>query len=160
MLNFSILNSKKVVKHHLNHQFLFLALELTIMHCLSWPLILVEMLVNGSRETCRETSLAGGFQELKLLMIPFPNSRQKYLVDISHSFQAPKNMRYTGLKIMASQRTMSVLIADLTGQTLILPVILTGHFWIRTFYYQYSCRLMLYNAVLISFSLAFFAALH
>lgn len=55
----------------------FLAFELTIMHCLSWPLILVEMLLNGSREKCRETSLAGGSQELKLLMIPFPNSRQR-----------------------------------------------------------------------------------
>ena len=29
----------------------------------------------------------------------------------------------TGLKIMAGQRTMSGLIVDLTGQTLILPVI-------------------------------------
>ena len=55
----------------------------------------------------------------------------------------------TGLKIRAGQRTyihtytlfmleiyrvavelMSGLIADLTSQTLILPVILTGHFWI------------------------------
>ena len=61
---------------------------------------------------------------------------------------------------MAGQRTMSSLIADLTGQTLILPVILTGHFWIRTFYFPYSCRLMVYNAVMISFSLAFLAALH
>ena len=66
----------------------------------------------------------------------------------------------TGLKITAGQWTMSGLIVDLTGQTLIFPVILTGHFWIRTFYFPYSCRLMLYNAVLISFSLAFFAALH
>ena len=50
----------------------------------------------------------------------------------------------SGLKITADQRTMSGLIADLTGQTLvlpviltgqtlILPVILTGHFWIQTF---------------------------
>ena len=50
----------------------------------------------------------------------------------------------SGLKITADQRTMSDLIADLTGQTLvlpviltgqtlILPVILTGHFWIQTF---------------------------
>ena len=31
---------------------------------------------------------------------------------------------------------------------------LAGHFWIRTFYFPYSCRLMLYNAVMISFSLA------
>ena len=46
------------------------------------------------------------------------------ILDISHSLQATKNMCYTGLKIMAGQRTMSVLIADLTGQTLILPVIL------------------------------------
>ena len=61
---------------------------------------------------------------------------------------------------MAGQRTMSGLIADLTSQTLILPVILKHHFWIRTFYFPYSCRLMLYNAVTISFSLAIFAALH
>ena len=66
----------------------------------------------------------------------------------------------TGLEITAGQRTMFDLIADLTSQTLILPVILIGHFWIRTFYFPYSCRLMLYNAVMISFSLAFFAALH
>ena len=35
----------------------------------------------------------------------------------------------TGLKITAGQRTMSGLIADLTGQTLVCSVILTGHFW-------------------------------
>ena len=28
---------------------------------------------------------------------------------------------------------------------------LAGHFWIRTFYFPYSCCLMLYNAVVISF---------
>ena len=66
----------------------------------------------------------------------------------------------SGLKITAGQRTISGLIADLTGETLILPVILTGHFWIQTFYFPYTCRVMLYNALLISFSLAFFAALH
>ena len=33
----------------------------------------------------------------------------------------------TGLEIMAGQRTMSVLIGDLTGQTLALPVKLTSH---------------------------------
>ena len=38
-----------------------------------------------------------------------------------------------GLKITAGQRTMSGLIVGLTGQTLVLPVILTGHFWMRTF---------------------------
>ena len=38
----------------------------------------------------------------------------------------------TGLQITAGQRTMSGLIADLTGQTPVLPVILTGHFWIQT----------------------------
>ena len=52
---------------------------------------------------------------------------------------------------MAGQRTMSGLIAHLTGQTPVLPVILTGQFWIRTFYFPYSCRLMLHNAVVISF---------
>ena len=56
-----------------------------------------------------------------------------------------------GLKIMAGQRTMSGLIADLTGQTPVLPVILTGHFWIQTFYFPYICRLMLYNAAMIYF---------
>ena len=35
----------------------------------------------------------------------------------------------TGLKITAGQRTMCGLIADLTGQTLVCSVILTGHFW-------------------------------
>ena len=52
---------------------------------------------------------------------------------------------------MAGQRTMSGLIADLTGQTPVLPVILTGHFWIQTFYFPYSCCLMLYNPAMISF---------
>ena len=41
---------------------------------------------------------------------------------------------HSGLKITAGQRTMSGLIVGLTGQTLALPVILTGHFWMRTFY--------------------------
>ena len=55
-----------------------------------------------------------------------------------------------GLKITAGQRTMSGLIADLTGQTPVLAVILTGHFWIQTFYFPYSCCLMLDNAAMIS----------
>ena len=67
--------------------------------------------------------------------------------------------RTAGLKITADQRTKSGLIAYLTGQTLVLPVILTGHLWIRTFYFPYSCRLMLYNAAMISIFFAFFAAL-
>ena len=58
---------------------------------------------------------------------------------------------FPGLKITAGQRTLSGLIADLTGQTPVLPVILTGHFWIQTFHFPYSCRLMLYNAAMISF---------
>ena len=37
---------------------------------------------------------------------------------------------HAGLKITAGQRTVSGLITDLTGQTLIFPIILTGHFWI------------------------------
>ena len=50
---------------------------------------------------------------------------------------------------------MSGLIADLTGQTLVLPVILTGHFWMRTFYNIFhkvvaQC-VLLYNAVMIFF---------
>ena len=40
----------------------------------------------------------------------------------------------TGLKITAGQRTMSGLIVGLTGQTLVLPVILTGHYWMLTLY--------------------------
>ena len=36
--------------------------------------------------------------------------------------------------MMAGHLTMSSLIVDLTGQTLVLPVILTGHFWMQTFY--------------------------
>ena len=67
--------------------------------------------------------------------------------------------RTAGLKITADRRTMSGLIAYLTGQTLVLPVILTGHLWICTFYFPYSCRLMLHNAAMISIFFAFFAAL-
>ena len=63
------------------------------------------------------------------------------------------------LKVTVGQWTMSGLITDLTGQTLVVPVILTGHFWIQTFYFPYSCCLMLDNAAMISSSLAFFAAL-
>ena len=33
---------------------------------------------------------------------------------------------YTGLEITAGQRTMSGMIVDLTGQTFVLPVMLTG----------------------------------
>ena len=50
-----------------------------------------------------------------------------------------------GLQITAGQQTMSGLIADLTGQTPVLPVILTGHFWIETLYFPYICRLMFYT---------------
>ena len=57
---------------------------------------------------------------------------------------------------MAGQRTMSGLIADLTGQTLVLLVILSSHFWIQTFYFPYSCRLMLYNTAMISFFFGLF----
>ena len=39
----------------------------------------------------------------------------------------------SGRKVMAGRRTMSGLIVDLTGQTLVLLFILTGHFWMRTF---------------------------
>ena len=38
------------------------------------------------------------------------------------------NFLLSGVKIMAGQWTMSGLIADLTGQILVLLVILTGHF--------------------------------
>ena len=66
-------------------------------------------------------------------------------------FSAIYQSQSTGLQITAGQRTMSGLIVDLTGQTPVLPVILTGHFWIQTLYFPYSCRLMLYNAAMISF---------
>ena len=62
----------------------------------------------------------------------------------------------SGLKITAGQRTMSGLIADLTSQTPVLPVILTGHFWIQTFYFPYSCCLMFYNAAMSSLFLGVF----
>ena len=39
-----------------------------------------------------------------------------------------------GLKITVSQWTMSSLIMGLISQTLVWPVILTGHFWMQTFY--------------------------
>ena len=55
---------------------------------------------------------------------------------------------------------MSGLIVDLTGQTLVLLVILTGHFRIRTFYDIFhiavASRVLPYNAVLISFFFGFF----
>ena len=66
---------------------------------------------------------------------------------------------YAGLQITAGQRTMSGLIADLTGQTPVLPVILTGHFWIQTLSFPYSCRLMLYDAGMISFFFGDFCCL-
>ena len=60
-----------------------------------------------------------------------------------------------GLKITASQRTMSGLMADLPGQTLVSPVILTGHFWMRTFYNIFHIVVaqcvLLHNAVMIFF---------
>ena len=65
-------------------------------------------------------------------------------------------IQISGLQITAGQRTMSGLITDLTGQTPVLPVILTGHFWIQTLYFPYSCPLMLYNAAMISFFFGFF----
>ena len=65
-----------------------------------------------------------------------------------------------GLKITSGQRSVSSLIVDLTGQTLVLPVILTGHFWKRKF--NYSFRTVALNelcTLLFLFSLAFLAAL-
>ena len=61
---------------------------------------------------------------------------------MSHNFHMC--ILHTVLEITAGQRTMSGLMAGLTFQTLVLPVMLIGHFWIRTF----SCRLMLYDAVM------------
>ena len=42
------------------------------------------------------------------------------------SFIFPTQYSDTGLEITAGQRTMSGLIVDLTGQTFVLPVMLTG----------------------------------
>ena len=66
-----------------------------------------------------------------------------------------------GLKITAGQRTMSGLIVDLTGQTLVWPVILTGHLWIRTFYNIFhklslNAFCSVYNAIVTSFFFGFF----
>ena len=77
------------------------------------------------------------------------------------NFQSPLEVlasctQLSGLQITAGQRTMSSLIADLTGQTPVLPVILTGYFFIQTLYFPYSCRLMLYNATMISFFFGIF----
>ena len=59
---------------------------------------------------------------------------------------------------------MSGLIVDLTGQTLVWPVILTGHLWIRTFYNIFhklslSAFCSVYNAVVTSFLFGFFSLL-
>ena len=75
---------------------------------------------------------------------------------ISTESQCNSPQLMTGLKITAGQRTMSGLIADLTGQTPVLPVILTGHFRIQTFYFPYSCCLMFYNAAMSSLFLGVF----
>ena len=69
-----------------------------------------------------------------------------------------------GLKITAGQRTMSGLIVDLTGQTLVWPVILTGHLWIRTFYNIFhklslNAFCSVYNAIVTSFLFGFFFSL-
>ena len=68
----------------------------------------------------------------------------------------------SGLKITAGQRTMSGLIVDLTGQTLVWPVILTGHLWIQTFYNIFhklslNAFCSVYNAVVTSFLFGFFS---
>ena len=53
--------------------------------------------------------------------LPFHNGFLAFL-------EIPKNSELTfpGLEITAGQRTMSGLIVDLTGQTFVLPVMLTG----------------------------------
>ena len=53
---------------------------------------------------------------------------------LSNSAQITSDLLASRVDITAGQRTMSGLIVDLTGQTLVWLVILTGHFWIRTFY--------------------------
>ena len=68
------------------------------------------------------------------------------------------------LKITTGQRTMSGLIVDLTGQTLVWPVILTGHLWIRTFYNIFhklslNAFCSVYNAIVTSFLFGFFFSL-
>ena len=42
-----------------------------------------------------------------------------------------------GLKITSGQWRVSSLIVDFTGQTLVLPVILAGHFWKGKFNYSF-----------------------
>ena len=42
-------------------------------------------------------------------------------------FSVVVHLGFTGLKITAGQRTMSSPIGALTGQTFVLPVMLTGH---------------------------------
>ena len=57
------------------------------------------------------------------------NSRSiTHATEISHD-GGRGGLQGPGLKITAGQRTMSGLIVGLTGQTLVWPVILTGHFW-------------------------------
>ena len=51
-----------------------------------------------------------------------PRATEPPFLSVLHA----KNDTTTGLEITAGQRTMSGLIVDLTGQTFVLPVMLTG----------------------------------
>ena len=66
---------------------------------------------------------------VSVLSISFSISSTLHTVSIC-SLSSFNNVSYSlnivGLKIMAGQRTMSRLIGDLTGQTFVLPVMLTG----------------------------------
>ena len=56
--------------------------------------------------------------------IQYKNNKKKTLLIVILFFLYTRVM--TGLEITAGQRTMSGLIVDLTGQTFVLPVMLTG----------------------------------
>ena len=55
--------------------------------------------------------------------LPFPLQNKKGCDDITFLVEP---ITSSGLEITAGQRTMSGLIVDLTGQTFVLPVMLTG----------------------------------
>ena len=91
----------------------------------------------------RNTTIARLYFRYLFCLPPFQapavneSSSQRGSRKIRTSSQNPLRCNYVG--------------ADLTGQTPVLPVILTDHFWIQTLYFPYSCRLMLYKAAMISF---------
>jgi len=59
--------------------------------------------------------------------------------DIIDIFATVHRLTVTGLEITAGQRTMSGLIVDLTGQTIVLPVMLTSQNEINLRFLLFSC---------------------